>query len=538
MTLAAQLALLICGGVLPVPGEVHDPSQPLVLGDVSTNNYTVITYDASQKRTTIQAVSQTPGQGVVQSTLTFSSAGTLLINGQSILNTSEFQTLLAAAQAAADAAAQAAADAQAAQDNAESAATVAGENANDASASADLALSYAQAPEGTDLPGGGNSAAVSAVVAAQIAQESRDLEIGDDITASETFQSGFLFTERQAIPAGGATLVVTVPPGIFSSGERRARWASYRLRASGGVQFVGAAGGSNLVTPTVLQRGRSAYRVANTGVGLYNTLMVPVSYPAVTDGELVMVFHAHHQGTDPTKNALSMNFTEDAPFAFTTLRAYPTVPRAVASPDYFVVRAPLVGVSAGSFTAQFLEGENVHFQACDWWVLEGTSGAAPVHATSGLPANVQRNYIQTTLPGLAAQSLVLATAGAGLSPAGDGAGAYQSMSSNLSRVASGKTDGIDDAAVSNTNYYKNSTWAIGQGVANVAGDFTGQVNWDTATLRPNMLMLGYAPKSVVGGGTVNMNYEGGRDTLTVLNGVAELWFQRDGVTVDVRTPKP
>ena len=37
--------------------------------------------------------------------------------------------------------------------------------------------------------------------------------------------------------------------------------------------------------------------------------------------------------------------------------------------------------------------------------------------------------------------------------------------------------------------------------------------------------------------TVILNKEGGRDMLSVPHGVAELWFQNDGKTVDLRTPR-
>ncbi len=529
MTLAAQLAQLLCEEIEPVPGVVHDPTQPLVLGDQGSNNYVVITWDALQKRTQIQSVSQAPGGPLLQAILTFSSSGQLLVNNQSIANLAEFQALLAATQ-------QAAADAIAAAATATTQASVAANNAQGAADSADAAVDaatlsqqWAIAPEGSSLPGGGNSSAVSAALAQDIATESRDLDIGDNVSGNETFQSGFLFTERQYVGAGLG--IVTIPAGIFSSPLKKARWASYRLRGTGSVKFVGAAGGTNLVAPQIIARGRSAYRLNTTGSGVRHTLAVPVTYPNLASaGEIIAVFHALHQGPSQTQ---VMNFSATGGLTWSTLSAYAANPGAVSWPNYFIVRAPIASLTGQSLTLSFDEGFFSHVQACDWWVLDGVDGVAPRFAIDGRTTVQSRN--QATLTALAAQSRVLISAAQGATEADSG---YSNISTNLTKAASGNTNGIDDVAVLDSNVMKNEVYGVGDGLATATADFTGFVSWASGAYRGNAVLIAYGPKTVIGGGDVIMNYEGGRDTLDVDNGVAELWFQNDGKTVDVRTPTP
>lgn len=535
MTLAAQLARLLCEEIEPVPGVVHDPSQPLVLGNKDANDYVVFTWDQVNHRVQIQSVYQPPGGSVQQSVLTFAYNGSLLINGQTIANTAEMQALLLAAQQAAAASAASAQAADTSAQQANSAAQGADDSRSNAVDAADLSLNYAQAPAGTPLPGGGNSAAVSAALAQEIATESRDLDIGDLVTGNETFQSGYLFTERPVTPATpGATVEITIPPNIYQSNEKKARWGAYRLRAdTGGVKFVAAAGGTNLVTPQRVNYGRKLFRVASASVSGRHTLDVTVSWGVpIVGGEILLIFHALHQGT---AQAPTLNFSSVPSQAWVNPVAYPAAPSGVAYPDYAVYRVPFTSGAAGSLIANFDEGGGyTHLQACDWIVLDGVEGTPPIIVADGRVSTgvVKRQVI---LPAVAAQSYMFAVAQIGQPIAN---GQWSAFSSQLSRIQSGGSAGADDAATPDDNTMKNEVWAAGDGVATTAGDQTLTCNFSAAPGRGNMIGFAYKPKTVIGGGTVVMNLEGGRDTLTVPNGVAEVWFQNDGTTVDIRTPKP
>lgn len=535
MTLAAQLARLLCEEIEPVPGVVHDPTQPLVLGNQSGNDYVVITWDAIQHRVNIQSVYLPPGGSLQQSNLTFSYDGKLLINGTSIANTAELQALLAAAQAAAAQSVASAAASAASAAEAEGSAQGAADSADLAGDRADLSLAFAQAPSGTELPGGGNSSAVSAAIAQEIANESRDLDIGAVVSANETFQSGFMFTERQVIPGvPGSTVEITIPPNMFQSPEKKARWASYRLRAAtGGVKFIGAAGGTNLVTPQRVNSGRTMFRFLGSSVASRHTLAVPISWATtIVDGEILLVFNAQHNGP---AQAPTLNFSATGGLTWTPLVAYPAAPLAVAMPMYYVTRVRVTNLAPGALTASFDEGGGwTHFQACDWLILDGVEGSAPIVTLDNRTSTgvVQRKVI---LPAVPAQSYLYGLAQIG-QPAANGQ--WSAFSTNLTKRQSGNSSGADDVATPDDNTYKNQVWAVGDGVATAAGDTTLTCNFSGAPGRGNMIGFAYKPKTVIGGGTVVMNYEGDRDTLTVKNGVAELWFQNDGVTCDVRTPKP
>jgi hypothetical protein len=529
MSLAAELAAIICTGEIPVPGMVHDPSQPLVLGNQPGLNYTVITHDEVAHQCKIQVVN-----GSTVSIMTFGADGQLLINGKTIAELPELAALVTAASASATAseASRIASDASAVSASASS--STAASAANTAVTNSNLSQQFAQAPDGTVLPGGGKSAFANAEDAEEIAVESRDLDVSDPISGDEVFQSGFLFTEQVRNPS--TLMTVTIPPGIYNSPDKRKRWASYRLApgAAGSIKFAPQPGGTDLVTPQVKARGRVFARYVNADNSTRRTLTATVGIPAVTNGEIIFAFHGIHSGST---TVTSINFSTVGTLVpvWSELVPYPANASAQFIPDWNVRRAPLVGVAAQSIDLVFDEGVNVGLQCVDWWVIEGTSGSTPLWGKETRTPTNNRNNNVATLAALPAQSLVLCSAAQG---AGTGTSGYASFSANLARVNSGNSYGAPDVAASDASAMRNEVWATADGLATAAGDFVGQVNW-TGSLKGNIILIGYHPKSVVGGGTVVLNKQGSpaRDTIVEPNGVAELWFENDGKTVDVRVPK-
>jgi len=536
MTLASALAHLICEEIEPVPGVIHDPTQPLILGDQAAQNYTVITWDAVAHRVQIQSVYKPPGAAPLQqATLTLSSTGQLLLNGGSIADIPEIQQAVTAAQQAASQAASsqsaAAGSATQATNSANSAATA----SNAAAGSATLSQQFALAPEGTSLPGGGDSAVISAQKAAGIAQESRDLDTAGPLTGDETFASGFLFTERQVQPVGGAEVVVTIPPGIFTSAEKKARWGAYKLRsATGSVKFVPQAGGTNLVTPTLVARGRSVFRVENTSTTARRLLDVPIVIPpvGVVDGEVLLVFNAMHFGPSFPS---TVTFDLTGGLTWDTISPYEAFPPASSRPQFFLARAMLGARAGQTINIRMDEGVNTDFLAADYFILDKTEGALPFFAFDPRQATLVRSTATATIPGLPAQSLVMGMAGSGAAPVNS---TFVSFTTNVTRDAFGNTAGLPDVLASDTSNNRNQAYGIFSGVSTVTADFTVTGNFSSAALKTNIALIGYQPKAVIGGGAVVLNLEGGRDVLSVPYGVAELWFQNDGVTVDVRTPTP
>lgn len=530
MTAASDLAHIICTGVVPVPGTVHDPSQPLVLGDIDNNNYVVFTWDEVNHRCSMQAVYQPFGGSLQSTTYTFSYDGKLLINGASLATAiPEIAAAVAAAQASATAAATSAGNALTSENNASTSASAAGSSASDADASAILADQLARAPSGTPIPGGGNSAAVSAQLAGDIAVESRDLDVGPNITADETVQAGHLFTERQSNVAGLVT--VTIPPGIFAGPDAKKRWIKYRnLNAAGSIKFQPQAGGTNFVAPTVVARGHNAFRNPLTGAGNRHTLTEAAIVPAVVNGEIIAIFHAAHQSSS---NATSVNFSASGGLTWTTLLAYPALPRGIHVPDWFITRAPLVAFAGGTLNLSFDEGVSVNYQAVDWWALEGTSGTTPLFA---IDSDISTHGIASALINACPAQARLLAAAAQIGPIGSVA--FSTFSFNISPRQTGNSSGIADVAVLDTDTHKNAAFADGDGLTTVAGNTTISGTFTSNAYKSGICAVAYHPKSVIGGGTVVLRKEAGRDTLNVENGVAELWFSNDGVTVDLMTSKP
>jgi hypothetical protein len=205
----------------------------------------------------------------------------------------------------------------------------------------------------------------------------------------------------------------------------------------------------------------------------------------------------------------------------------------VAFPDWAVFRIPLVGYPGAAVTFQFDEGPYCHFQACDWFLIEGREGTAPDVQVSTSTTN--RASISVTHTALQQQSLVLA---AGAQGAPSSVSAFNRLSTNLTRIRSGNTNGLDENTVPDTNAYKNQVYGVGQGVAPSTADFTSLIEFTGANAKCSICSVAYKPKTVIGAGQVELKLEGGRDTLSVPYGVMELWFMPDGKTVHVRTPKP
>jgi hypothetical protein len=528
MTLASDLGHSVCPLAEAVPGVVHDPALPLILGDQAAGLFTAINYDPAAKKTTIQ-VTAPAGTSI----FTFSYDGHIAINGVPLDQSEAIAAQVAAAEAAAQNALIYSNSAATSADAAETASNSASDAANDAFNNATLSGQYASAPPETVLPGGGKSSAASAQDAQTVAATSRQLQLSDPVTASETVASGFLYTERQVVPVASEQIVITVPPSLYSSSSKRAGWASYKLaKETGSIRVVAAGGGTDKQVPTRKGASFAHYRMNNPGTTKRHTLVVPTVIPAITLGEIVFIFYGSHQGpaVEPT-----INLTNNGGLTPAVIRALPAFASAVAYPDFAVYRAPLSAYAGGGVDFSFDEGPYVHYQHCDWWALEGTTGVAPIVAVSAQNGN-NRATCSVTLPGLVASSLVLASA-AQIAPASAGS-AFSNWSASIQPQQSGNTNGIPDVLVSDNSIYANALWASGYGVTTAAGDLGINANWTVAGGKTAMCALAYPPKDVIGAGAVSLKLEGGRDTLTVPWGVMELWFQPDGTTVHVRTPKP
>jgi hypothetical protein len=523
MTLASDLGHSVCLESAPTPGIVHDPLSPLVLGDVAAGRYSVLNHDALTNRLIVQVVG-----AAGSATYSFDNTGLILINNVPLDQSGNLQDLVNQAQAAAQAAATSASAAETFADQADASSDAAADNAQTSSQNAQLSYDYASAPANQTLPGGGVSSAVSAARAENNASISRLLNLSDPVTADETFQAGFLFTERQ-VPGG--TRIITIPPNIYNSANKQAAWASYKLAAeTGSVKVQAAAGGSGKEGVRIRSNFRNAFRIANPGPSIRHPLEVFVTTPDILDGELLMIFHAVHQGAAVTPN---INLSNDAGLVFSTLRALPSPATGVGYPDFAVVRAPLVAFAADSFIVTIDEGPYSHLQACDWWVIEGVDGSVPLVTVS--PGTANRSKVTTTFANLETGTVVL-NAASQITAANNGQ--FSAFSGNTVTSFKGNTAGNIDGATSDNSVTQNELYGTGYGVVTADGPWVTDGNFSTATAKAAMCSVAYPPKDVPGAGAVQLRLEGGRDTLTVPFGVMELWFQPDGLTVDVRTPKP
>jgi hypothetical protein len=450
----------------------------------------------------------------------------------------EIANAVAVAQAAATAATASAGNAALSANNASTSASTAGSAASVATDQAILAGQFAQAPTGTPLPGGGDSAAASAQKANEIAVESRDLDVSDPVTADETVESGHLFTERQVVT--NAEVKITIPPGIFASAEKKARWINYRLRSSAGtgsIKFLPQPGGTNLVAPSIVARGHANLRM-QTPPAAPNTITftVPAIVPAITAGEIIVAFHAGHNSSS-VATGITLTTPGTTGLTWTTLIAYPATPGFQWYPQWFITRALLNSFAGATINLTFVEGSGTQVMGVDWWALEGTSGLTPIAGFDAVQG--ARTNTSIILPAVPAQSRLLA-ATAQIGPVSTAI--WSTFSSNISMALSGDTLGAPQTpttpAMTGAELRQNEAYANGDGLNNVAGDTTVSAAFISGSYKPSIAAIAYQPKSVIGGGTVILNKEADRDSLTVKNGLAELWFQNDGVTVDLRTSKP
>lgn len=388
-----------------------------------------------------------------------------------------------------------------------------------------LARDYAVGPPGTVLPTGGDSAAVSAGKAADVAEETRYIPIHPTpLTGSATFAAGDLFQERDYTGSGAG--VLTIPAGIHASADAKKAWAIIRLRtATGSLQVVGSSG-SDLQAPPVKRSGFFGYRnatIPGTGATIVGTAG---AIPAITAGRLLLIV----DGLWNVSTGNTMAVSSDSGLTWTQRRAQPDPAAPTLVPSWSVFDAPLTSFAGGDVVITLDPGLNGQFVGAYWVALEDVPAGAPSIA---VPSSFSvASFCQATLAGLAASSRVIAVAA---QRGGNTSSAFSAFSTNITRITSGNTAGLADVAVSDANNTKNQNWGLGQGVPNTTADFTVRADFTAAYDEPTMILVAYGPKTVVGGGDVVLELQGGRDTLTEDYGEMMLKFLPDGRTVQVLT---
>lgn len=388
-----------------------------------------------------------------------------------------------------------------------------------------LARDYAVGPPGTVLPTGGDSAAVSAGKAASTAEETRFIPIHPTpMTANATFAAGDLFQERDCTAAGLVTL--TIPAGIFASADQKKAWALLRLRTATGSLKVQGSTGSDLQAPPIKKTGFFGFRnptIPGTGATIVGTAG---AIPAITAGRLLLIV----DGLWNVSSGNTLTVSSDSGLTWTARRAQPDPATPNMVPSWSVFDAPLTAFAGGDVVITLDPGLNGQFVGCYWIALEGTVAGAPSIA---IPSSFSvASFCEATLAGLAASSRVLAVAA---QRGGNTSSAFTSFGTNITKISSGNTAGMPEYAVSDANNSKNQNWGLGQGVPSVTGDFTVRADFTAAYDEPSMILVAYAPKTVVGGGDVVLELQGGRDTLTEDYGEMMLKFLPDGKTVQVLT---
>lgn len=529
MTLAAQLAESICG-TSSTPGIVHDPLSPLVLGDTATGAFSVLSFDPAQKRLVIQVVNDSE-----LAIYTFDAAGNVLYNEGNLIGQDQLDQAVADAQAAAAASALSAQQAGNSAAEANNAIETAAEAADDASASATLSQQYASAPETIELPGGGVSSAVSASRANEIARISRELTIGDNVSASETYQVGFLYTERPVIVT--TPVVITIPPGIFTSSNKRKAWSTYRLKAASGSVKVEASGGtSTVIVPSVVAFNRGIYREPSSTNSFPRLVSTTVNLAAgLNSPKLVVMYTAIHGGSPPaTVNTQAVPSIPGISSGWGSVFPYPAHPTFGNVPEFGVFSLDMAGRTAGNYTITISGGDNIRCHIVGAFII---NNAGPITRAIGTPINATQTSYGTTLAGVPAQSRVLGlSVQRGISSEITFTG-FGTALTTIAGVGSGNTTDQDDQTVSDTDRSKNLIYGFGQGSPSASGSFSAAGNFSAAVGVGGAALVSIDPITGSGGGVV-LELEDGRDTLTTPNGVMELWFLNDGLTVQVRTPKP
>ena len=503
---------------------IHDPLQPLTLGDIGSGKYTTLSFDAINSVLKVTVVS-----AGVSCEYTFDTQGTIRQDGNDILNSSTIQDAVVAAQNAANAASSSATAAGNARDEAQTAATAATDSANDATNAADLALQYASAPEGTDLPGGGRSAAASAALAADIAVESRNLDIGGNVTGDEIYQPGWLFTERQITAA--TEVEITIPPDIHVSNQPIKKWGTYRLKNPAGSAVFVPEGGTPVNTASSVNKiAKNIVRYLSSGSPFPLPVSTTINIPAGFTGSLFAIYTGSHAGnpgpaTLPVQAVIS---SVQLP-TWTTLRAYPANPAVNNGFDWAVFRSVLSAYAGGDVTVTVNGGDNCYMQGLFLFLVNPHGATIQVQPFF---SNTAATAFAATLASVAAQSLCFGVAvQRGISTETS----FLNFNANMAAIAggTGNSNDLPEAGVSNGSRQKNMLFGMGAGVQNADGAFTGQGNFQAATGPGGFLLVSVGP--VTGGGSpVTLEFENGIDTLTADNGLAEIWFEPDGRTANIR----
>ena len=400
---------------------------------------------------------------------------------------------------------------------------------DDAEAGAAAAAAAANGLPGS-LPGGLDPASVSAAKAGSIAQASRKiLRVAGVGTASENYDAGWLYKLRRVAPS--TAIQITLYPNTFQDQEDGEAWGCVRLEGSGSVQFIAAAGGSNLQTPTIKAQGHFAYRATAAeflATPITKTFTIPV--PAITTGKLVL---AVTQITN-TSTTSAIACTLDNGLTADTLKAAKAA-LSVQIPNQAWFTADLNGFSAADVVASIAAGIYLYELNVEWWVLEGVAladnGLCDVKSAGTAGTTVSGALI----PSCPAASIILASA---VGRGGSDSIAPSGLSSNLTVVASGNTDGEDDPAIANENDQRNAAWLRGRGIATATADFSANAVFSTALGKPTLGIASFSPITVPGAGTVTLHKEGGRATLTELNSVASLHFDANGQDIYISIGAP
>lgn len=527
MTLAHDLANTICG-VPSEPGVIHDPAQPLILGDVVSNKYARLSFDAINN--ILEVAVNSPEQTCVYR---FDTTGKISQNNVDILDDPRLTDAVNSASASAASAANSASSAFTARGEAQTAATAANDSANSSANSADLSALYASAPEGTDLPSGGESALTYAQRAATVASESRELVIGGNVNNSEIYQAGWLNTERQILTA--SPIQITIPPDIYTSTLTRKKWGTYRMRAAGGVaQFVPEAGGSVNTAPSLVKIARNIKRYLSSTGAFPIPIQATINIPANFTGTLLAIYTGSHAGNPGAATLPVQAVVSSAQLpTWTTVQAYPPNPASNNYFDWAVFRSSLSNYAGGDVTVNVNGGDNLYFHGLFLYLITAHGTTVQV-ARAAAPTGVTN--FSATLPSVAAKSLCV---GVGVQRAISTECAFSSFNANMALAVggAGNSNGTEETGVSDGSRPKNMVFGMGSGVQNVDGSFLGQANFTSGVGPGGFCLVSFAP--LVGGSSpVNLRFENGIDTLTADNGVAELWFEPDGRTVDVRiTPE-
>jgi hypothetical protein len=522
---------------------------PLVLGNQTGGLYCVQTYDATAKAWKLVVVdgSVVPTR---QSTFLCDAQGNFKINGTDIgsipsivAQVNAAAAAATAAQVSATAAQTAATSASAAKIDAEdaladcilnasqasSSATTAIDRSNDASASAQLAHDWAEALEDVTLPSGGKSAMIWASLAAQVADESRDLDISDPVIASEILQAGFFGTEREVTVT--TPITITLPRGLYTSGEKRTRWASYKLRAASGTVNVVGETSSTIVTPSLSFSNRNAFRVENTFSNSTFTTQKDFAFPAVTAGVCLLVVCSFH---DSTASVPAVTIVNDASLVFTQVGTVVALAPGQSAPVFHVWQAPMTAFTAKTVHIEVNAGNGLHYMAVEYAVLSGWTSANGVirRALSPNPNTAANNAI-ATLTGVAKGSQMIGVAYQATAATNS---LFASFSSQITKIRQNTSVGITDVDVLDSNVLKNASSAFGAAGNPSLGDVALQANF-TGSGKVGCCLI-EIPGTVTSAVAVVVNCEGGRTNLTVPYGTMEIWARPDGNTYDVKTSKP